>query len=167
MGCGKTYLLNKIRHSHILELSNIDFFDLDDEIISSDCDYLDIESMVKARGWHYFRELEKNILLGLINNHNKNHMLISLGGGALNSSFLDYINERKNIKLIFLSTPFEVCWERIYLDNHRPLVKKGKLEVEKLYKNRLSFYHRAQFDIDVKEQSNISKIDDLLNLANS
>jgi shikimate kinase len=167
MGCGKTYLLNKLKKSHVAELNNIDFFDLDNEIIASGCDYLDIESMVKARGWNYFRELEKNTFIELITNHKKNHMLISLGGGALSKEFLKYINERENIKLIFLSTPFEICWERIYLEGHRPLVKKGKLEVEKLYKNRLSLYQSAQIYIDVNEQNNISAIDDLLKLSNS
>ena len=167
MGSGKTYLLNKLKQSHFAELNNFDFFDLDEEVISSCCDYLDIETMVKARGWNYFRDLEKNTLIDLIRNHKKNHMLISLGGGALNSQSLKYINENENIKLIFLSTPFEICWKRICVEDYRPLVKKGKTEVEKLYKNRISLYQNAQIYIDVKEQNNISKIDDLLKLSNS
>lgn len=167
MGSGKTYLLNKLKQSHVKELNNIDFFDLDEEVISSDCNYLDIETMVKARGWNYFRELEKKTLIDLISNHKKTHMLISLGGGALSGQSLKYINENENIKLIFLSTPFEVCWKRICMDDYRPLVKKGKTEVEKLYKIRLSLYQNAQIYIDLKEQNNISQIDDLLKLSNS
>lgn len=54
------------------------FFDMDQEL-EKRCG-LSITALVAAKGWPYFRALEKELLAELIGNHNR---VISAGGGAI------------------------------------------------------------------------------------
>jgi shikimate kinase len=131
MGCGKSFLARK---------SGLDYIDLDEQIG-------DISEIFTAHGEKYFRELELLTLKGLC------APLISLGGGALtNPEAAAYAKE--NAIVVFIDTPFEVCFERIKGDKARPLAaNKTKEKLFELYNSRLEHYREvADYTIKGEEE---------------
>ena len=125
MGSGKSFIGRKAAQ----EL-NLSFIDLD-ECIGN------IPEIFALHGEKHFRELEFNAL------REANADIISLGGGALtNPDAAAYAKE--NAVVIFIDTPFEVCYERIKGDKSRPLAaSKTKEELLALYDSRSEHYRNA------------------------
>jgi shikimate dehydrogenase len=135
MGCGKSYIARK---------SGFDYIDLDSQLG-------DIPKIFAEHGEQYFRGLEFNAL------QRADSALIALGGGALTSpESAKYAKE--NAVVVFIDTPFEVCYERIKNDKNRPLAaNKSKEELFALYNSRLEHYKNAA-DYTIKGDETCSSI---------
>ena len=152
MGAGKTFWLNQLKLKS--PNSDFNFFDLDQEIAN----FLNIAQnelgdFIIRQGFPAFRKLEQERIaafLGL-----KLNGILALGGGALNAELFKKVENQANIKIVFLNTPFEVCYQRIKNDPHRPLALLEKKELKALYEERLPLYLKAHLILDDLEHKEI------------
>lgn len=72
-----------------------------------------------ARGEPAFRELERGILPSLLANPG----VVSLGGGAWEHSEIREAAAQAGFKPLWLAEPPRACWERVALDQNRPLAQ--------------------------------------------
>lgn len=159
MGSGKTYWLN-----HLIKKSNgsdFEFLDLDREIAS----HLNIFPMklgewINTSGWPAFRKIEVEKINHFLSS--KNDGVLCLGGGALTEALLNHIRNDANVKMVFLNTPFDLCYERIIGDANRPLVSLEKEELRKLYDQRTALYCKADLILDESERKEIEGINSLV-----
>ncbi len=128
MGAGKTYFGEEV--SKELGLRYIDA----DSFIENEKG-LKIPEIFSKYGSDYFRECEFTALNELID-----YDIISLGGGALTyGKSLDFA--KRNGKIVFIDTPFEICYERIKNDANRPNANgKSRTELVALHTSRLEHY---------------------------
>ena len=116
MGCGKT-TVGRI----VAELSGRAFIDLDEYI--EQAAGMTIPEIFEKYGEKHFRELETEALKLLSHSFS----VIATGGGAL----LDGVNvciASKTGLVIFIDTPFEMCYDRICDDPHRPIAAASTKE---------------------------------------
>ena len=147
MGVGKSSLgrglSKKINFSHI-----------DTDIEIEKIKNMKINDIFEFYGENYFRELEQDIIIDIINNNQNS--VISLGGGSfLNIKIREKI--KKNCISIWLNTNIDIIYNRITNSmNVRPLFSKtkSKSELEALLKKRNFIYKEADIKI---ETGNINK----------
>ncbi|TNF30374.1 MAG: shikimate kinase [Deltaproteobacteria bacterium] len=145
MGSGKSTLLEKFK----IKSEGYKFYDLDDEILHlHGQDFETLGEFIEARGFDHFRRMETETLESFLGKDEP--MVMALGGGAISGVNLSKIKQSEQAKLVFLDTPFEVCFERISGDANRPLVKLGKEKLLELYQERLALYKCA--DIQIKTE---------------
>lgn len=120
-----------------------------------------VVSFVAKNGWKVFREREESTLRYLCGFDDKKRV-IALGGGSLNEIILPSLNFC-GIS-VWMDTPFEECCKRIKNSSERPLAKKGKAFLKRLYKQRLPLYRRALLTLSPREQQNIQSPGDLMNV---
>ena len=116
MGCGKT-TVGRI----VAEMSGRAFIDLDEYI--EEASGMTIPEIFERFGEKHFRDLETEALKLLSHSYS----VVATGGGAL----LDGINvciASKNGMIIFIDTPFEMCYDRICDDPHRPIAASSTKE---------------------------------------
>ena len=140
MGSGKTEVYKEI--SPLVKSEN---FDLDEEIIKK---YGSIETIFEKEGEAHFRALEQKNFSSIPNEN----CLVALGGGSIEN---DIIFEKiiNSSNAFYLMDNIENLWERIK-DTDRPLVKKGKEEVIKLFNKRASLYEKVLNKIDMSKTTN-------------
>ena len=137
MGSGKTAL-----YKEISPLVNVENFDLDEEITKN---YGSIEEIFEKEGESQFRLLEKKEFSSIPDEN----CLVALGGGSIeNDIIFDKITSSSNA--FYLMDNIENLWERIK-DSDRPLVKRGKDEVIKLFNKRQSLYEKVLNKIDMSK----------------
>ncbi len=151
MGCGKT-ILGKALASQM----NISFLDLDKKI--EEYENKSINKIFKLKGELYFRQVERKILLNLIDSSVPK--IVSLGGGApcYFTNMADIINS--NHQSIYIKASADNLVNRLYGNNEkRPLIShlKNKIDLTKFIKKHLFerslFYEKAQIKIDVDKKS--------------
>src|SRR5690242_15087625 len=136
---------------------NKPFYDTDR--LTEQHDHTSVHDIYKNKGKQYFRELEKKIILSLNPDHD---CIIATGGGSI----LDEKNTahlKKQGKIIYLHTSFEILLERLQSSSLPAFLKKEK-DPEKtfylLYQERIQKYKTAA-DIEIftdnKSISDISK----------
>ena len=126
MGSGKTAV-----YKEISPLVNAENFDLDEEISKQ---YGSIETIFEKEGESHFRLLEQKEFSSIPDEN----CLVALGGGSIESDIiLDKITSSSNA--FYLMDNIENLWERIK-DSDRPLVRRGKDEVIKLFNERKENY---------------------------
>ena len=139
MGSGKTAVYKEI--SPLVRSEN---FDLDEEIIKT---YGSIETIFEKDGESHFRTLEEKKFSSIPSEN----CLVALGGGSVDNDIIfDKIINSSNA--FYLMDNIENLWERIK-DTDRPLVKKGKDEVIKLFNKRVSLYEKVLNKIDMSKTS--------------
>jgi shikimate kinase len=139
MGCGKSYLARK---------SGLSFIDLDEQIG-------DIPKIFAEKGEAHFRSLELAAL------KSAKADIISLGGGALTNPEAAK-HAKKNAVVVFVDTPFEVCYERIKNDKNRPLAaSKTKQELLALYNSRSEHYREVADYVAEGEEACLSIMQEL------
>ena len=116
MGCGKT-TVGKI----VADISGRAFIDLDNYI--EDAAGMTIPEIFEKYGEPHFRALETEAL-GLLS---ESYSVIATGGGALLSAQNSCIAS-KNGLVIFIDTPFEMCYDRMCDDPHRPIAASSTKE---------------------------------------
>lgn len=129
MGCGKS-TLGKV----LAQKLGFDFVDTD-EYIERDCG-MSISSIFEKYGEEAFRDMEHNAIQSLSEREN---LVVALGGG------LPILDKNKAalsaMFVVFIDTPFEVCYERIAGDGTRPIAAAGdKSHLRELYEGRLEHY---------------------------
>ncbi len=148
-----------------------DYFDVDLEIENK----LNrkIVEIFKLDGEAYFREIE----LETIKNLSKgNHLIISLGGGAITyRNNLDFL--KQNGVIIYLKVSPAIVFERLKSKNDRPLLLSDKIEneskqsylsnVEKLITTREVFYNQADYTISTENISIGKVVDKIANLISN
>lgn len=132
MGCGKTTI-----GFRLARLLSMEYIDLDTELEQTAG--LPVPEIFSRFGEDYFRDLEHQAVAGLAKRVN---CVVSTGGGALtfarNMEVIDPLDT-----VIFLDTPFEVCYDRIK-DSGRPIVRSTTPEqLRGLFDQRRAAYLSA------------------------
>jgi len=137
-------------------------YDLDEVIFAKyAAGYAHLGEYIAAIGWPRFRHLE-GLELELFCTRDLATSVLALGGGALNQRTLALIRGRPEHLLVWLDTPFNICWQRITGDKVRPLAVKSKKELAVLYAARCEFYSQAHLKLGIDQQNGISQLADLL-----
>ena len=116
MGCGKT-TVGKL----LAEKSGRIFVDMDSYI--EDSQHRTIAEIFASDGEARFRELEREAVVSLA----ASGYIVATGGGAM----VDPVNAqaaRQGGRVVFIDTPFELCYERIRGDRRRPLAASATRE---------------------------------------
>ena len=116
MGCGKT-TVGKL----VAEASGRAFIDLDEYIEQAAGET--IPEIFERYGEAHFRSLETEALKVL----SHSFTVVATGGGALLEG-LNVCIASKNGLIIFIDTPFEMCYDRIKDDPHRPIAASSTKE---------------------------------------
>ncbi len=149
MATGKSTIAN--------ELENIGFRRVSTDEIITDKVGLSINDIFEKYGESYFRNLEDEVILELVETlkNNEEKIVVDCGGGIVKSKNFALLNAVSEV--CFLDTDFETIVERLKDDNTRPLAKdKSKLhnlfaERYDLYKNSSDFIVKNdKIDIIVK-----------------
>ena len=140
---------------------DLKFFDTD--FIIERKKKMKIFEIFKKKGEPYFRNLEKKIILNLIN---KNNSVISLGGGAFNEQ-VRKVAQKNNIT-IWLNWSSKTLIDRIKKSNKRPVASNlSNNQLKDLLINRSKIYSKANYKIDcenMEKKEIIEKIIQLLKL---
>ena len=140
---------------------NMKFIDVDSkiEIIEKQT----ISQIFKLKGEKYFRTIEVETILSLLNSKEKD-LVLSLGGG----SFLDE-KVRKNVKNISLS--FWLNWKpltiikRIRKSTKRPLIQGlNDQEIKKMMLDRNKYYAKSDFKIDCDNHKKKEIVDKIVSI---
>lgn len=132
MGCGKS-LTSKI----IAKKLKINLIDTDEQIQQST--NMQIHDIFAQYGEPYFRKLESELLHTL---KNTNNSIVATGGGMLIVNSENAKIAKSNGIIIFLETPFDLCWNRIK-NSSRPLITSSSIgEVKHLYEQRQQQYRK-------------------------
>ena len=126
----------------------MNFIDIDKEIEKKIG--LKINKIFVERGEKYFREIEEKITLKILE---KNHIVISLGGGA-------FINNKIRKKVLDNHISFWLNWDvktlidRIEGNQKRPLAyKASRDELNELIKKRSIIYAKAMYKINCENMT--------------
>ena len=138
---------------------NMKFVDLDDKIET--IEKQSISEIFKLKGEKYFREIETETILSLLNSKEK-ELILSLGGG----SFLNEKN-RKSIKnnslSIWLNWKPSTIIKRIRKSSKRPLIQGlNDKEIEKMMLDRNKYYAKSNFKIDCENHKKNEIVDKIV-----
>ena len=161
MGCGKSTIANRLSKS-----TNIPYVDLD-KIIEERTN-LSISKIFKQRGEIYFRKLEHEFFVELLNS--PENMIIGLGGGTP-----CYANNHKllrgdNIISIYLKASVETLFERLVSNkSKRPLVadksdEEMKEFIAKHLFDRSFYYNQAQYKVSIDGKTKDETTQDILDI---
>ena len=140
---------------------SIKFVDLDSKIET--IEKQTVSQIFKLKGEKYFREIETETILSLLNSKEK-ELVLSLGGGS-------FLNEkiRKNVKSNSLS--FWLDWKpstiikRIRKSSKRPLIQGlNYQEIEKMMLDRNKYYAKSNFKIDCDNHKKNEIVDKIVSI---
>ncbi len=154
-GAGKSTL------GHRLALaSKIPFIDLD-TIIEEKAEET-ISEIFEQKGEAFFRQLESDTLRTIGNNKSYQQGIIALGGGTpCFHNNMAYINAQG--LSLYLRPDTKVIVDRVSKQQHRPLLKGENPadKIEKLLRDRSSFYEQAHLTITKEPQNTVSFLENL------
>jgi shikimate kinase len=102
--------------------------------------------IIEQDGERAFREIETRYLTEVLTNGVAT--VIALGGGAWTTPENRTLIEKHDGQVVWLDTPFEVCWQRIAaLGSERPLARDRE-ETLNLYQSRRPIYQLAALRLD-------------------
>ncbi len=149
MATGKSTIANELVNNGFKKIST-------DEIIIKKVG-LSISDIFEKHGESYFRQLEDEVILELVETlqNNDDKLVVDCGGGIVKSKNFKLLNDVSEV--CFLDTDFDTIVERLKDDTTRPLAKdKSKLlnlfvERYDMYKNCSDFIVKNdKIDIIVK-----------------
>ncbi len=150
MGVGKTTVGKRLA-----EKLGIRFIDIDKIIETKE--NKTITEIFANKGENYFRKIEKEITIDILN---KKNVVIALGGGAFINP-----NIRKEIRntsiSVWLDLSLKALISRISNTKKRPLLKEGNLKetVNRIYSERKKIYNQSNFKI----KCDLLKVDQIVN----
>ena len=138
MGCGKT-TVGKVA----ARMLGVSFIDLDEFIEQQEG--MTIPVIFSKKGEDYFRDCETEA----IKHFDGKPAVVATGGGAM----LREVNAQaaQNVgRVVFIDTDFEVCYERIKNDPHRPIAYNStKQQLKERYEQRRPLYEaHSQYTVD-------------------
>lgn len=144
MGSGKSII-----GSDLSKLYDVQCYD-SDKIIEKKCNSK-INEIFKNNGEKYFRDIEEDVCLELLNLEN---CVISLGGGAIISQKVRNFIKKYSFS-IYLKVDIDTLVKRLKNSKKRPLLQNtnSKEILEKLYWERKQYYN----DADLIIENNYSK----------
>tara|TARA_B100000963_G_C22441233_1_gene586678 strand:+ start:81 stop:626 length:546 start_codon:yes stop_codon:yes gene_type:complete len=151
MGSGKSVIGKSLS-----KLFNTKYFDTDLEI--EKLEGRSIEEIFTNDGEVYFRDIEEEICLNILNNEN---CIISLGGGSVINSKIRNMMQ-KNSYSIYLKVDIGELEKRLRYSRKRPLLNNEdkKKVIQNLYEQRKIFYENA----DLVIENNFDKIEVITNI---
>ena len=117
----------------------------------------DIPTIFRQDGEPYFRAREREVLVGLMGLRG---MVVATGGGT----FADPASRELMLRdggVVWLDAPFSAIVSRIPLDGRRPLAS-DRLELERLYNQRLPAYRQAHKRVDAGRGSIEERVDQIV-----
>ncbi|WP_226388912.1 shikimate kinase [Penaeicola halotolerans] len=145
-GSGKSHLGNQLASA-----LGFGFIDLDAQIESRE--QTKISTIFSERGEAYFRKIEHEVLLDVLNQEHQSFVLALGGGTPCFFDHMDLINA--HAISVFLDTPLQTIAQRLSTDEvaKRPLFAGSNhgeliLKLKSLLAERIYFYEQAQFKID-------------------
>lgn len=149
MGCGKSYTGRKLS-----EKLGCTLVDLDDYI--EEKEGRTIPEIFAQDGEPHFRELEAKYIREMPENS-----VVATGGGAIINP-VTAETARNAGTVVFLDADFELCYNRIKGDTHRPLVMNNtKEQLLELFNKRRKIYLEHS-DFSVKSHNNATEILDMI-----
>lgn len=146
MGCGKSTIANRLSKS-----TNIPFVDLDKSI--EERVNMSINEIFEQRGEIYFRKLEHDIFVELLNS--PENLIIGLGGGTPCYANNHELLKGDNITSIYLKASVETLFERLVSNkSKRPLIADKNEEemkefIAKHLFDRSFYYNQAQYKVNI------------------
>jgi shikimate kinase len=146
MGCGKSTIAKRLS-----KITQIPFVDLD-KCIEDKMD-LSINQIFEAKGEVYFRKLEREVFIELLNAPEK--MIIGLGGGTPCYANNHELLKGVNVISIYLKASIETLFERLVFNkSKRPLIAdKNEDEMKEFIAKHLFdrsfYYNQAQYKVIV------------------
>jgi len=140
MACGKTEVARVVAN----EL-NIKLVDLDEEIT-----WVESRSpaeLIREEGESSFRNIETSILQRVLERNESSVM--ALGGGAWIQRANRQLLATENATIVWLDTPFEICWTRIESSTEDRPLGTTKEQASELFKQRYPIYELASIRIEV------------------
>jgi shikimate kinase len=141
MGAGKTTVARALAKRLDWQVE-----DIDDRVEKRE--RRDIPTIFRQEGEPYFRAAEQHELIALLPTRG---MVVATGGGTI----VDPVTRELMLRdgaVIWLDAPFATILERVPLDGRRPLAA-DRIEMERLYNQRLMAYGHAHLRLDAGKGS--------------
>jgi len=161
MGSGKSVIAKKLA-----ALIGVDFRDLDD-LIEKKME-MPVEKIFSSKGELYFRKLEQELFLELL--QTKNNLIISTGGGTPCYFNNHELLNSQNVVSIYLKASIDTLFNRLIKNKQkRPLIaslddSEIKEYIAKHLFERNYYYNQATFKIDVDGKSVEQTLSEITNL---
>lgn len=150
MGCGKSTIANRVS-----KITEIPFVDLDKNI--EERTNLSINEIFELRGEIYFRKLEREVLMDLLNTSGE--LIIGLGGGTPCYANNHELLKEENIVSIYLKASVDTLFERLSSNkSKRPLIaNKTDVELKEFIGQHLFersfYYNQAKYKLAIDGKS--------------
>ena len=154
-GAGKSTFLEELKKTAPSEWSS--FEDLDELILmNSKKKYSNLAALIEEKGWDAFRLLERQTLEAWLKDDEKG--VLALGGGTLSPMVWELFRKSSRLKWVHLKADFETCWSRLNLDvdEPRPLVKLGQLELQRIYQERMKIFEQLPIIIENNDGTDLN-----------
>lgn len=161
MGCGKSTIANRLS-----KIANIPYIDLDKSI--EERSNLLVKEIFEQRGEIYFRKLEREVLIELLNS--PENLIIGLGGGTPCYANNHELLKREGILSIYLKATVETLLDRlISKKSKRPLIADKtddelKEFIAKHLFERSFYYNQAQYIVVIDGKTKDETTQDILDI---
>lgn len=118
------------------------FVDIDKEV--ERIEKMSIPEIFETKGEDYFRRRELEVLMDLVKDEG---LVISTGGGLGSNSKAMEIMKTSGL-VVWLRVDFETFLERCGKDSSRPLLRKSREELHKLFESRSKIYAKAHLELN-------------------
>ena len=129
--------------------------DIDERIVERE--RRDIATIFRQEGEPYFRGIERQELVALLGVRG---VVVATGGGTIVDPVMRGLMLRDGA-VIWLDAPLTTILERVPLDGRRPLAS-DRLEMERLYNQRLMAYGEAHLRLDASRSSVEELVDQII-----
>jgi len=159
MGCGKSTIANRLS-----KITNIPYVDLDKSI--EERTNLSINDIFEQRGEIYFRKLEREVFIELLNA--PDNLIIGLGGGTPCYANNHELLKGDNILSVYLKASVDTLFERLVSNkSKRPLIANKtddemKEFIAKHLFDRSFYYNQAQYKVAIDGKSKDETTEDIL-----
>lgn len=161
MGCGKSTIANKL--SKIIQIPFVDL----DKIIEEKTN-LTINQIFETQGEVYFRKLEHEVFVELLNS--TENMIIGLGGGTPCYANNHELLQREDVISIYLKASIETLFDRLVTNkSKRPLIAdKSEDEMKEFIAKHLFdrsfYYNQAQHKVIVDHKTIDETVADIVEI---
>ena len=150
MGAGKSTVARSLAKRLDWQLA-----DIDERIESRE--RRDIATIFRQDGEPYFRSVEREELIALLPGRG---IVVATGGGTIVEPATRELMLRDGA-VIWLDAPFATVLERVPVDGRRPLAA-DRIEMERLYNQRLMAYSCAHLRLDAGKGSVADLVDQIV-----